>query len=198
LTSIQCAVVEGGHRCEAACQVLQGYHLGDHIPLEQKGVNVPPESTLFQESPTAVYYYQDKDKQLDRTVLDELKAIIEKIAQQKTLVVHITWHDFFKQVTDEMSKHLGLDMLLYDKAEEFYAEYATYRQYASKELPSNKCKKYIHEILTNALFTCSPSKELILALPERYKPSRAKWAGTKNKGLSLSAEPYQHVSKYES
>src|SRR5688500_15644357 len=28
MTNIQCAVVEGSHRCEAACRTLQGYQLG--------------------------------------------------------------------------------------------------------------------------------------------------------------------------
>ena len=73
--------------------------------MEQWGVIVPPESTLFQESLTVVYYYQDKGKQLDRTVLDDFKAISAKVPEQKTLVVHLIWHDFFKQVTDEMSEH---------------------------------------------------------------------------------------------
>ena len=48
LTNIRCAVVEGGHCCEAASQILQGYLLGDSIPLQQTGIDVPPNSTLFE------------------------------------------------------------------------------------------------------------------------------------------------------
>ena len=58
LTNIQYAVVEGDHRIEAACRILQGYKLGDPLPLVyDKNVHVSLSSTLFKSIPTRVYYY---------------------------------------------------------------------------------------------------------------------------------------------
>ena len=95
MTKIRCAVVEGGHRCEAACRILQGYRLGDPVPLEQSDIQVPQNSTLFQLQQTVVYYSPNDNLQLDSRVLDYLRAISEQVAEQKNLVVPITWHNFF-------------------------------------------------------------------------------------------------------
>src|SRR5687768_15332917 len=70
LTNIRCAVVEGGHHCEAVSQTLEGYLLGNFIPLQQTGTNVPQNSTLFRPIQTQVYYCQDENRKLDGTVLE--------------------------------------------------------------------------------------------------------------------------------
>ena len=94
MTKIRCAVVEGGHCCEAACRILQGYRLGDPVPLEQSNIEVPQNSTLFQLQQTVVYYSPNDNLQLDLTVLNHLQAISKQIAEQKNLVVPITWYNF--------------------------------------------------------------------------------------------------------
>ena len=50
LTSLRCAVVEGGHPCEAASCTLQGYKLCDPIQLvpKEKELKVLVTSTLFR------------------------------------------------------------------------------------------------------------------------------------------------------
>ena len=73
LTNIRCAVVEGGHRCEAACRTLQGIQLGDHLPFEQKDIVLPKCSTIFKPVLTQVYYNQGEDRKLDKSVLIWLK-----------------------------------------------------------------------------------------------------------------------------
>ena len=87
LTKIRCAVVEGGHCCEAACRILQGYRLGDPVPLEQLDIQVPENSTLFQQQQTVVYYSPDENLQLDERVLEYLTAISKQIAEQKVLLL---------------------------------------------------------------------------------------------------------------
>ena len=49
LTNIICAVIEGGHRCEAASRILQGFCLGDSIPLEHNEIKILETSTLFND-----------------------------------------------------------------------------------------------------------------------------------------------------
>jgi len=84
LTNIRCAVVEGGHCCEAASRTLQGYQLGEHIPLEHnKELDVPESSTLFKHIQTQVYYSKNENKKLDETVLKYLQEISSKVASQK-------------------------------------------------------------------------------------------------------------------
>ena len=56
LTSIRCAVNEGSHCAEAACQILQGYMLGYTIPLKNNEFEVLSTSTLFKAIPTMVYH----------------------------------------------------------------------------------------------------------------------------------------------
>ena len=74
LTNIRCAIVEGGHRCEAASRTLQGYKLCDLIPLAHKvnEIDVPESSTLFRPVQTKIYYSQDNDVQLDGTLMQFL------------------------------------------------------------------------------------------------------------------------------
>lgn len=197
LTNIRCVVVEGGHHCEAASQILQGYQLGDPIPLKQFGLEVSQNSTRFQLSPTVVHFCQDKDIQFDRSVLDDLNLISEKITEQKTYVVELTWHDFFKRVSEDINEHNNFELDLYNSSEDFHLENATARNTFSLELKSNKFKQFLHEILTNAIFEYSPCKDLIDNCNDKYKPNCNRWARIENKWVTLSADPYQQVSKIQ-
>ena len=69
LTNVRCAVVEGSHCCEATCQTLHGYQLGDPVPLKYAGVEAPPASTVFQNIGVQVYFCKDEIFKLDETVL---------------------------------------------------------------------------------------------------------------------------------
>src|SRR5687767_1395997 len=79
LTNIRCAIVEGGHRCEAACRMLQGYLIGDDMPLEYHPVNIEPDSTLFRPTGIIVYHCQDVGVKLDNHVFMELKGKSQKV-----------------------------------------------------------------------------------------------------------------------
>ena len=72
LSNIRCAVVEGGHRCDAASRTLQGYKMCDPLPLKYNKISVPESSTLFRPVQTRVYYCQKKDSRLDETILKDL------------------------------------------------------------------------------------------------------------------------------
>ena len=161
LTNIRCAVVEGGHRCEAASRTLQGYLLGDSIPLQQAGINVTKNNTLFKPVQTLVYYSQDENKNLDGSVLTYLQKISAKISEQKILIIHNKWDTFFDRVLDKISKHSLLQNALYKKAKDFFVEEVPYRQFSDLSVKSNSIKIYLHQILTNAIFNYSPCKDLI-------------------------------------
>src|SRR5687768_12638740 len=94
LTNIGCAVVEGGHRCEAASRTLQGYLLEDSIPLKQTHIDVPKNNTLYKPIQTQMYYCQDDNKKLDGAVLKYLQKISAKISEQKVLIIHNSWDTF--------------------------------------------------------------------------------------------------------
>jgi hypothetical protein len=194
LTNIRCAVVEGGHCCEAACRNLQGYELHDLIPLQQKSINVPSYSTLFKPVSTQVYFCQDKDKILDGSVLKYLRGISEKVAFQKNLIVQTTWHNFFDRVLADINTHDGLQKELYETEANFFAEEVLYKNINTNMVRSNLIKKYLHEILTNAIFNYSPCKDLLDVFDENHKPKSEDWGTHQNKWLSLSAKPFQHVS----
>src|SRR5687767_1910440 len=121
LTNIRCAIVEGGHRCEAACRTLQGYVLGDPIPLQQKGINITSNSTLFKPVTTQVYFCQDKNKKLDGSVLEYLCGISGKVAFQKNLIVQTTWHNFFDRIIADINDHKELQKALYETEAEYFA-----------------------------------------------------------------------------
>ena len=167
--------------------------MGDPVPLRQTGKELPPTGTLFQQAQTVVYYSQEEDVQLDQRILDYLKAISKKIADQKTLVVGVTWHSFLKQVSVKISEYFKAS-ILYNTPEDFFAEHTPYRQASSKSLQSNKIKKAIHSILTYAIFHLRPSKDLYDEVPDKIKPDPELWSGDSNKWLSLSAEPFSAVS----
>jgi hypothetical protein len=194
LTNIRCAVVEGGHRCEAASRILQGYLLGDSIPLQQTGIDVPPNSTLFKPVQTQVYYCQDDDVKLDAFVLKYLRKISKKVAEQKNLIIQPTWDTFFDQVLVDISDHYLLQAAIYKKAEDFFDEEASYREMSDPYVKSNCIKKSLHEILTNAIFNYSPCKELIEAYDEKRKPKIENWEKNTQKWETLHADPYHIVS----
>jgi len=122
LTIIRCAIVEGGHHCEAACWVLQGYEVGEPIPLEQKGINLPQKGTLFTTVPTQVYYCLDDNLKLDQNVLKYLREISEKIAAQKNLIIQPTWHTFLEQVLKDINDQFILQTILYNNAKAFFGK----------------------------------------------------------------------------
>src|SRR5688572_14279255 len=55
LTNIRVAVIEGGLCLEAACWILQGYVLGETIPLESFDPNIPQSSTINKQIGIHVY-----------------------------------------------------------------------------------------------------------------------------------------------
>ena len=197
LTNIRCAVVEGGHRCEAASRILQGYKFCEHIPLNQNGYNVVPESsTLFGKVPTVLYYCQDKDKLLNNQVLEYLKEKSEEIDCLKRLIVQPTWHDFLIQVSENISENINLEFDLYKSASDFFLENVKYRQMSVDTVPSNKIKKHLHEILTHAIFNYRPCSDLLNVIDKNFRPKPEDWGKDTNLWVSLSAEPFQQVSKF--
>src|SRR5687767_3033856 len=90
LTNIRCAVVEGGHRIEAACRTLHGYKLGAYIPLHYNAeVDVPASSTLFKPIPTNVYYSQNEGMVINKDVIKYFRDISSSIADDYELyLVH--------------------------------------------------------------------------------------------------------------
>jgi hypothetical protein len=151
LTNIRCAVVEGSHRCEAACRSLQGYQLGDSIPLDHHDIEVPPNSTLFNLTSTQVYS-QNSTMKLNTEVLEQLRGISEKLAEQKEIIVPITWHWFFNNVLSDINNNKELLHALYDTQEEFYKEDVIYKEISKVDVRSNKIKMFLHQILTKATF----------------------------------------------
>ena len=112
LTNIRCAVIEGSHWCEAACQVLQGYKLGDPIPLEYHELNVPPSSTLFKHITTHVYSCNNVGQKLNDTVFQHLKEKSKNVAQQKELIVTESWHLFFRKVLEDLNNNVELEEVI--------------------------------------------------------------------------------------
>ena len=75
MTKIRCAVIEGSHRCESSCCLLQGHHLGDPIPLVPSAIEFPSGCTLFKPVQTHVYYPRDSAIVLDKKARSKLKDI---------------------------------------------------------------------------------------------------------------------------
>ena len=188
-------MVEGGHRCEAAARTLQGYQLGDTIPLEQKAFDVSSKNTLFRPIQTQVFYCQDDDVKLDGTVLKFLRDKSEEIADQKNLIIQPGWDSFFDKVFLDINAHDLLQAKLFENADDFFAESVNYRGMSRVYLTSNQIKKDLHEILTKAIFNYSPCKELIDTYEEKRKPKIENWKGKSEKWETLSADPYHIVSK---
>ena len=113
------------------------------------------------------------------------------MAKQKTLVVNLTWHNFFNQVIDNITNHQGLETKMYAKVVKFFLEYTTYRQRSIVEkVKSNQIKKFLHQILTHAIFHYSPCKDLLEDYDENHKPLEERWATNANLWESLNADPF--------
>jgi hypothetical protein len=194
LTNVRCAVIEGAHRCEAASWTLQGYKLGDYIPLEYHDISVPSTSTLFKRIMTEVYNYRNIKMKLDDTVLKRLKDISEELAEEKEKIVKLSWLDFFNKVLEDINNKTEYWNVLYKTQEEFYREEVQLRGLTNPNAQSNQIKKYLHEVLTKAIFQYKPCKELLVFCKKDPKPSPKEWGSDVNKFLSLSADPYHVVS----
>ena len=194
LTKIRCAVIEGSHRCESACRLLQGYSLGGSIPLTNLSTQLPPNSTIFKPVQTRVYYPKDMKMKLDKQARSELKAISKKISDLKKYIVKDTWSQWMTNVLDEIVAHAELQELLFDSQSEFFQENVYHRDIGSCHVRSNLIKKYLHDILTNACFEYNPCKELLF-IPRREIPNRDLWSGNSVFWQSLNANPYSTVSE---
>ncbi len=139
-----------------------GYSLGDPIPLLQSDFELPSGCTLFKPVQTHVYYPKDENVVLDKTTQIELKRISQKISEQKKFIVKDTWAQWMTTVLDQIIAHEELQEVIYENQKSFYLEDVYYREISNKSVPSNQIKKYLHEILTNAIFELNPCKDLLL------------------------------------
>ena len=191
LTKIRCAVVEGSHQCESLCCLLQGYPLGDSTPLLWSDVELPSGCTLFKPIQTHIYYPKDENMVLSNAAQKELKRLSQKISEQKKFIVKDTWAQWMTTVLDQIIAHEELQKVIYEHQKDFYLEDVYHRNISHESVPSNQIKKYLHEILTNAIFEYNPCKELILS---SKKTSREQWSGDDVFWLSLKANPFPNVS----
>ena len=153
--------LEGAHCCEAACRYLQGYKLGDPIPLEYHPFDIPHTSTLFKTIPTQVYYCQDVNTMLNINVVENLQKISSSIAELKQYVVPVSWNNFFKRILEDINKSPPLLQALYTTQDLFYKEDVNYKEISNPNVQSNKIKILLHEILTHAIFEYHPCKDLL-------------------------------------
>ena len=100
------------------------------------------------------------------------------------------------RVLHDITNNYGMQTKLYETAADFWDENVHYRTLSDQDVKSNLVKKYLHDILTYAIFHYCPCKDLQIAFHLKYKPKKEKWQTAENKWLSLSAEPFQHVSKF--
>jgi hypothetical protein len=131
---------------------------------------------------------------LDDTVLKRLKDISEELAEEKEKIVKLSWLDFFNKVLEDINNKTEYWNVLYKTQEEFYREEVQLRELTNPNTQSNQIKKYLHEVLTKAIFQYKPCKELLVFCKKDPKPSPEKWGSDLNKFLSLSADPYHVVS----
>src|SRR5687768_301433 len=132
---------------------------------------------------------------LNGSILKYLQEMSKKVAKQKTLIVPITWHNFFDNVLQDINGHEELQEVLYDTEAEFLEEDVPYRSISATTVRSNMVKKYLHQILTNVIFNYVPCKDPMQFMEGKHKPSSEKWADIPKKWLSLSAEPFPNVSQ---
>ena len=120
LTKIRCAVVEGSHCCESSCCLLQGYQLGDPIPLIWKDIKISSKCTLFKHVLTHVYYPKEEAILLDKKIKSEFKRISKKISDQKKMIVRDTWAQWMTKMLDEIVAHVELQEVLYKYQKNFF------------------------------------------------------------------------------
>ena len=94
-----------------------------------------------------------------------------------------------------MNNNRELSQVLYETQAKFFAEHVTYRNINNPNTRSNQIKTYIHEILTKAIFTYHPCKDL-LVFCKTNPPTQEKWIVDYCKWLAITAEPIQHVSNH--
>ena len=161
-------MIEGGHHCEAACRTLQGFQLGDTIPLSHKDDEIPSGSTIFKPIPTQLYFPQNDELKLNDTILQHLKAKSKHLAEQKEKIVRLTWHDFFVHIADDINNHPDLQLYLFEDQSAFYSKEVHYRDICTEQGgKSQKIRKYLNEILTNAIFEYQPCKSLLNVFEEK-------------------------------
>ena len=82
--------------------------------------------------------------------------------------------------------------------QDFYIEEVpNYNQKSSLTLQSNKIRKSLHEILTNAIFTYQPCCDLLHFCKKKdTNATWISWATANKEWTVLGTEPYQHVSIY--
>jgi hypothetical protein len=130
---------------------------------------------------------------LNNTALLCLKGISVKVAEHKKKVVQVNWNWFFNQVLDDINDKTILWNALYETQEDFFREEVKYRDMNLATVQSNKIKRYLHDILTNAIFEYSPCKDLLIGY--KKKPTKAEWKDCGKKWVSLNADPFQNVSE---
>ena len=167
--------------------------MGDPIPLVQSKIELPDGCTLFKPVQTHVYYPKDTNVVLDKSAQDELKHISKKILELKKFVIQDTWAQWLTKVLDEIVAHDELQNVIYEHQSDFFLEDVYHRNISYDTVPSNQIKKYLHEILTNAIFEYNPCKELLLIM-KKTPPSKQEWSSDKVFWLSLKADPYHVVS----
>ena len=104
-----------------------------------------------------------------------------------------SWAQWMTNVLDEIVTHEDLQTVLYNHQNEFWLEDVYHRDISKDSIRSNKIKKYLHEILTNAIFEYYPCKELLLHV-KKSPPNWEEWSGSQVYWESLNANPFHKVS----
>ena len=193
MTRIRCAVIEGSHCCKSASCLLQGYLLGDPIPMKPYDFELPSGCTLFKPVQTHVYYPKDKSSLLNKAARTELKSLSKKILEDKRFIVDDSWSQWMKNVLDDMNQHKDLQNALYNEQQEFFHEDVYHRNISHDSVRSNHIKQCLHDILTNAIFEYNPCKQLML-INNKKLPKREDWNENTNMMVSLKADPFSRVS----
>ena len=103
---------------------------------------------------------------------------------------------FFDHVLANITKHDLLQEALYNTEAEFFEEDVPYKSLSDPLVRSNLIKKYLHEILTKAIFNYSPCKDLLWNCHKKHTPKIEDWEKCNKLWVGLSAEPFQNVSKF--
>jgi hypothetical protein len=120
---------------------------------------------------THVYYPKDEKYSPRQECLSTTQSHQLKILDLKKFIVKDTWAQWMTKVLDEIVAHEELQSVLYEHQNNFFLEDAYHRDISLESVTSNKIKKYLHEILTNAIFEYNPCKELLLGL-KKAPPSK--------------------------
>ena len=198
LTNIRCAVVEGGHRIEAACRTLQGYKLGDPLPLKfDKSLFVPASSTLFKPIPTRVFYYRLEEGWVIQDHLKSLQQISEDIANKKEYYLEKDWKWWWTELSQAICGHEDLNGILFPTQDEFYEEDLNFREVGSEQnVTTVQVRLILHKILTCFIFDVQPCKNLLQLVTKKKKPTAEVWTQLTEKWCHFTADPYHLVSPF--